>query len=561
MLRNSTSKVVIATLGEVNLTCSTVAVGGSPINALNQAVTNATAWLQIKQSFERLEGMEYDHSQLLTEYSYDLIKASRTEVEDAKFTIHDNLIDKFSKLGAGGVNSTIHTLTQYVRPTIRSIITSVQERLNGLANSDTEPMIVKWFNPPEFLLDHDAFMEFLAPQLNFKAGEIDLKSVYSSIANTYNIPRFLSGHHALDAYVGELWSEYIERSDVEKDSGERLDYLTSAFGSHWMNIGQRDGEDRMQALNGALLRLAIGLTLYNNPLEGTNTTLDEHNFNCKVMSSTAARELSRLCLALKGSQRVGEMVMAVTRDHSTPLERSVITVLSPTFTDFYNTHAGTIEQLMGAVLAGSETTAAKVFEESDRYNSLYTTAKAQRRKVIELNMSSYATNSLIAELHNELRGWDDEDLPSPRTEMERSIRTAANAIPSLTVLNIATYVEKLYCSIFYRNEPIIQRLLELLRNEMELNPDLPLPEAMYSIQLDYVCDWMASQMRIVKDVEKKPDGETVASIMNAVELACKILAKVSSDSVICKLGGEIANRELVERTFALKLIRRLEATS
>lgn len=241
----------------------------------------------------------------------------------------------------------------------------------------------------------------------------------------------------------------------------------------------------------ALMVFLITRKIWNNPLEGTDMSLDKYE---DTMVSYRTQSGLRLCHELEQLDRDSQSGILIVSTETVPGGSMKVTVNAAVYRDFIK-QGGTNEVLLGNMLQrNKEVRLDALLANKDLLESTWNRHYAHNKALYDQKRLLKMRDSLVTEWDCLTMDYTPEDFPvHERASSRAMIVQTAHSIVAKDFDDLPSLALRLACTArFYKTDAY--QILAGMQRAIEINPGIPKQEAANISISEYVFRWLANQM-------------------------------------------------------------------
>lgn len=425
-------------------------------------------------------------------FASTVVSNSMFLAEGSKSSLHDDLVDQFSELGSKAVESVMKTVTNHILPTIEYCGDKISEEVNEWINVSEIPCEIYYIRTPE-ILRAAGMMELI--EANAKKNTsfpVEKADVMAMIGRITDEPSLLDNTETGYVELNAQLKEYV--AALMDDDSARLEALRRVFAVDLAPILPTDYRTVTSRINDTMARLALSFTLMNTPPSNLNMGYQQYQSVMEVMRNTACQSLLSLARILKSYQIKRTLIV---RSSVTPDKQYEIAVFDPMMKELTEQYGAGSNIVLGAVIQGGLSNIDTIVANKDTCERVGKNALNMFRMRREQKVNDHTRKLLLKYMLEELKGFDEESLTQPKSEIEKALRERALIDTDITIGNVYDYACNWLVDCVYSNDNI-KSILQSRMSARELKSDITSSEANYHAIVDLVCEFVAQQIVIAK---------------------------------------------------------------
>ena len=460
-------------------------IGGSPLEALVNATRSDTG-------FNIATPLDKDTPDGVTVNTYTPDVKNIEFIANAKDPVlnvcqHDVIMDQIAEGVSESVKEHMIFAKNVVAPAVEELVVKTATTMREFTPSSLLGMEVVVWNPPKPLLNssiEDAVKKF--EELPFDVPAMNLK--LPNISATEIIDLMKSGSGGLDKDIAEwaagkgdsyfinLWENVFQQKQADLKDTKLVTFR------EWIYGGQND-------IDNALAIFLLARKLMDNPLPETEMNLVSFNKTIVEFRNHSAYRLFIALTELDNINKNGVLIRSVNKN---------VTTVNGSVYDSWITAGGENEILFGNSLNSSTIVSVQDFNEKGAELKALWNRHAVLTATVERNRTFTRTKEVLLKHFNEQMRTiteGDEATLENRARITEAFEVCLQGLREDELNDLWDACLKLLCASRFAKTDTRRILLGIERVKKE-NPNIDVREAAAISVIEYVADWIASQLQV-----------------------------------------------------------------
>lgn len=438
--------------------------------------------------------LDSDMSSSLERFGTDVEATTKTAELDSIKSIYDATMDRTIEDVAGYVNSHFSYVRNTVTPLVKEFAEGIgqfREKYEAIVNDVQYQVLTHCVPLP--LLDV-SIIEDIKGADEAKESTYKLLQVLPTMSEEDARSYILSGSKRLDKVLLE-WSSSLQ--------GEWFSNVYNTYLAGSVSIdpglvhGRAPNANSVESLSHLLAIYLFAVRRYNDIPDGMNLSGSDYKFQMKMVSDWAASGIRKRLKDASGYNTRGRVILGHDRTGKT------IHVFEDTYKDFIS-KGGSLEAILGAGVSSSRdmftTGLLENSKELERQWNIHQNAFSQKAVGEYLsNLKSHLRHAFV-NLYEECDELESEYLAESNDRKSVIIDRARNVISEITHdMAKDTYELSLVLIALIRfGHTPAYKVLKSMQLASEINPDMDAREAALMAMIDYVSEYIACQITLVR---------------------------------------------------------------
>ena len=406
--------------------------------------------------------------------------------KEDRISTHTDVTNSTVDAIAPGIRNQLHVFRNVVNPTIKDLLDKINYDLQNISNQPISTMeVIEWDLPTPYY--NDKLEDLSSRYSEHGTVEVNLTDIAELPSSTEILELFTTGISSLDDDINK-WLAGMDEN-----------YLPNLWKKVFMS-----SESLLRVMLDKDLGQANALATYLM----AEKLVTHEPLNCfKVNRATFTSRLGAI------RDFAGKYVFNNIKKNKEQIEKNVLIiniikdktyVHSVVYNEWLN-NGGSVEILLGNMLSNNRITYGKLLLDNaqsliNKWNSYYAIEKQVRTNLQISNIRQSIEKNFITQINEariKIRKNESCDIPSLEEcdNIEKLFKQEVNRYGGFNINDLPKAVTRLVCrSRFYKTNA--ETFLTMLNNIINDNPELPIFEASTVATINYISEWVLTQVEL-----------------------------------------------------------------